>query len=146
MEALIQCGAKVNAQTSRGITPLYRAVQSGHEHITRILLENRADFMKPLLTQSRPTMLHIASYSGHTDLVQLLLDNRIGIQVKDGNLQIRLHYAVKFDEKNNIWHGNLTSLNFLLEKKAVKDSWDRIGQRPKDIAKNNPKSILELLL
>jgi hypothetical protein len=46
-----------------------------------------------------------------------------------------LHYAVKFDEKHNIWHGNLTTVNFLLEKKAVKDSWDR-----------NPVTTIELLL
>jgi ankyrin repeat protein len=70
----------------------------------------------------------------------------MGIQVKDRNLQTPLHYAVKFDEKNNFWHGNLTTVNFLLEKKAVKDSWDKTGQRPKDVAKRNPHSIVELLL
>ena len=43
-----------------------------------------------------------------------------------------LHYAVKFDEKHNIWHRNLTTVNFLLEKKAVKDTWNRLGQRPKE--------------
>jgi len=33
-----------------------------------------------------------------------------------------------------------------LEKKAVKDSWDKSGRRPKNFAKSNPNSIIELLL
>lgn len=33
-----------------------------------------------------------------------------------------------------------------MEKKAVKDCWDKSGQRPKDFAKRNPNSIIELLL
>jgi hypothetical protein len=37
-------------------------------------------------------------------------------------------------------------VNLLLEKKAVKDSWDRLRQRPKDIAKGNPDTTIELLL
>jgi hypothetical protein len=69
----------------------------------------------------------------------------MGIQVKDGNLRTPLHYAVKFDEKNEIWHGNITTVAFL-EKKAIKDSWDKSGQRPKDLARRNPNSIIELLL
>jgi len=146
VEALIQSGAVIDAQTSQGVTPLHGAVMAGHEHITRVLLECGADFMKPLPTRNRPTILHVASHFGFTDIVQLLLDKGMGIQVKDGNLQTPLHYAVKFDEKNEIWHGNITTVNFLLEKKAVKDSWDKSGQRPKDFAKRNPNSIVELLL
>ncbi|OBT60157.1 hypothetical protein VE03_10250 [Pseudogymnoascus sp. 23342-1-I1] len=102
--------------------------------------------MKTLPTRARPTILHVASHFGFTDIVQLLLNKGMGIQVKDRNLQTPLHYAVKFDEKNKLWHGNLTTVNFLLEKKAVKDSWDKTGQRPKDVAKRNPDSIVELLL
>lgn len=144
MEALIQDGAHVNAQ-ARGIIALYRAVAGGHGHVTRVLLENGADFMKPLLAQTRPTILHVASRYGFHDIVQLLLDKGMGIQVKDGNLRTPL-LAVKFDEKNEIWHGNITTVAFLLEKKATKDSWDKSGQRPKDLARRNPNSIIELLL
>lgn len=110
------------------------------------MLENGADFMKTLPTRTQPTILHVASHFGFANIVQLLLNKKMGIQVKDRNLQTPLHYAVKFDEKNNFWHGNLTTVNFLLEKKAVKDSWDKTGQRPKDVAKRNPHSIVELLL
>jgi ankyrin repeat protein len=146
VEALIQSGAHVNAQAYKGITPLHGAVVGGHEHVVRVLLENGADFMKTLSTQSRPTILHVASRFGFYDIVQLLLDKGMGIQVKDGNLQTPLHYAVKFDEKTETWHGNITTVSLLLEKKAVKDSWDRSGQRPKDLARRNPNSIIELLL
>jgi len=102
--------------------------------------------MKTVPTQNRPTILHNASQLGLTDIVQLLLDKRVGVHVKDRSLQTPLHYAVKFDEKNEIWHGNITTVNFLLEKKAVKDSWDKLGQHPKDFAKRNPNSIIELHL
>jgi ankyrin repeat protein len=78
--------------------------------------------MKPLPTQNQPTILYVASRFDFHDIVQLLLDKGMGIQVKDGNPQTSLHYAAKFDEKNEIWHGNITTVNFLLEKKAIKDS------------------------
>jgi len=86
VEALIQSGAEINAQTSQGVTPLHGAVRAGHEHITQVLVENGADFMKTLPTRARLTILHVASYFGFTDIVQLLLDKGIGIQVKDRNL------------------------------------------------------------
>ncbi len=146
VEASIQSGAEIDVQTSQGVTPLHGAVGAGHEHITRVLLENGADFMKLLLIRDRPTFLHIASHFGFTDIVQLILDKGIGIQVKDGNLETALHYVVKYDEENEIWHRNITIVNFLLEKKAVKDSWDKSGRRPKNFAKSNPNSIIELLL
>ncbi|KAH9216220.1 ankyrin repeat-containing domain protein, partial [Leptodontidium sp. 2 PMI_412] len=84
VEALIPSGAVINVQTSQGVTPLHRAVIAGHEHVTRVLLQCGADFMKPLPTRNRPTVLHVASHFGFTDIVQLLLDKGIGIQVKDG--------------------------------------------------------------
>ena len=143
---LIQSGAEIDVETSQGVTPLHEAVGAGHEHVTRVLLENGADFMKTLPTPSRLTILHVTSYYGFTDIVHLLLKRGMGIQVQDRKLQTPLHYAVKFDKKHNIWYGNLTTVNFLLEKKAVKDSWERLGQRPKDIAKRNPDTTIELLL
>lgn len=146
VEMLIQSGTEIDAQTLLGVTPLHRAVRAGHEHITRVLLENGADIMKSLPTGPLPNILHVASYFGFTDIVQLLLDKGIGIEVKDKNLQTPLHYAVNFDEKHETWHGNITTVVFLLEKKAVKDSWDRSGQRPKDLAMRNPNSIIKLLL
>ena len=53
-------------------------------------------------------------YFGFTDIVRLLLDEGMSIQVKGGNPQTSRHYAVKFDEKNKIWNGNITTVNFLL--------------------------------
>jgi ankyrin repeat protein len=73
--------------------------------------------MKTLLTRTRPTILHVASHFGFQGIIKLLLNKGIGIQVKDGNLQTPLHCAVKFDEKNEIWHGNITTVSFLSEKK-----------------------------
>jgi hypothetical protein len=35
---------------------------AGHEHITRVLLECGAAFMKHLPTRNRPTILHVASH------------------------------------------------------------------------------------
>jgi hypothetical protein len=41
-------GAKMDAQISQGATPLYKAIRARHEHITRVLLKNSADFIKTL--------------------------------------------------------------------------------------------------
>lgn len=102
--------------------------------------------MKPLPIRTRPTILYVASHLGFYDIVQLLLDKGMGIQVKDRNLQTPLYYVVELDEKNEIWDGNITTVSFPLEKKAIKDSWDKSSQRPKDLARRNPNSIIELLL
>ena len=66
----------------------------------------------------------MASHFRFTDIVELPHDKRMGIEVKDSNLQTPLHYAAKFDERNGIWYGNITTMNLLLEKEAVQDSWD----------------------
>jgi ankyrin repeat protein len=81
VEALIRSGAHVNAQAYGGIIPLHGAVAGGHGHITRVLPESGADFMKPLPTQTRPIILYVASRFGFHDIVQLFFDKGMGIQV-----------------------------------------------------------------
>ncbi|RDW73585.1 hypothetical protein BP6252_07492 [Coleophoma cylindrospora] len=63
-------------------------------------------------------------------------------------LQTSLYYAAKLDENDEIWHGNITTIRllFLLEKRPIKDSWDKSVQRPKDPASRNPNSVIKPLL
>jgi ankyrin repeat protein len=92
---LIRSGADVNAQTSTATTPLYQVILHGFECVTRVLIEYGADFMKTPRDRNRSTVLYIASFVGFTAIVQLLLEKGMGIEVKDGDLQTSLHYAVK---------------------------------------------------
>jgi len=145
LEILIQSGADVNAQTSAGITPLYKDVSNGFECITRLLIENGADFMTTRYGPNKSTLLHIASFFGFTTIVQLLLEKGMAIEVKDADLQTPLHYAVKGEGVKNVGHGNLRTVKFLLEHNANKDAWDGSGRRPKDLAKGNSSNALGLL-
>ncbi len=99
VEALIQSGAEIGVQTSQGVTSLHGAVEAEHEHITRVLLENGADFMKPLLIRVRPTILHIARHFEFIDIVRLLLDKRIDIQVKNENLNSEDSFALRGEDR-----------------------------------------------
>lgn len=146
VEALIQNGANVNAQASTGSTPLYEAVLNGFEDITRVLLENGADFMKTFPNQNRSTVLHIASFFGCTAIVQLLLETGMGIEVKDEELRTPLHYAIGADGEKRLWYGNIWTVELLLQHNASKDAWDRLGRRPRDLARGHPSTIVELLL
>ena len=145
VNALIQSDADVNAQTSTGTTPLHIAVEYGFERITQALIENGADFRTTRPGWQRSTVLHIASFFGFTPIVQLLLTKGMNIEVKDKDWQTPLHYAVKVDEQTNIWKGNIETVIILLEKKANKDAWDRIGSRPMDLSRRNPNPVIELL-
>jgi len=146
VEALIQTSANVNAQSSTGTTPLHGAVTGGFEGVTQAVLENCADYMKTLPSGNRPTDLYIASSFGNTTIVQLLFEEGMGIEVKDRDLQTPLHCAIKFDEDNMVWYGNVEIVSFLLKNKANKEAWDKLGQRPKDLARGHPFTIVELLL
>ncbi len=145
VEALIESGADVNAQTSTGFTPLHKAVSNGFEDITRVLLENGADFMKTLPNQNRSNVVHIASRFGYTAIVQLLFEKGMGIEVKDRELQTPLHYAIEVDVEERLWYGNIRTVEFLLQHNANKDAWNRLGRRPKDLARGHPSPIVELV-
>lgn len=139
-------GANVNAQTSTGTTPLHGAVSGGFEGVTQALLENGADYMKTLPSGNRLAVLHIASSFGNTTIVQLLIEKGMGIEVGDRDLQTHLHCAIKFDEDNMVWYWNIETVAFLLEHRANKEAWDKLGQRPKDLTRGHPSTIVELLL
>jgi len=35
-----------------------------------------------------------------------------------------------------VWYGNVETVAFLLKNKANKEAWDKLGRRPKDLARD----------
>jgi len=62
----------LNAQNSRGHTPLYCASRAGNLEIVKELVSNGADPDIPQRDQS--TSLHVSSYYGHPDVVRYLIE------------------------------------------------------------------------
>ena len=54
-------------------TPLFRAIQHGHDRIVRILLDAGADAQ--LADRWRRTAAHNACYGGHLAILQMLIDH-----------------------------------------------------------------------
>ncbi len=69
-QVLIARGADVNANRSRGMTPLFYAASAGHHRIVELLLQNGADIEARAARQT--TALSTAAQQGHLDIVKLL--------------------------------------------------------------------------
>ena len=82
-QLLRQRGGKglINELGSAGFTPLHVAVQSGHDTVTRLLLDMGAKIN--LAQKDGRTPLYIACMSGHESTVLLLLDRGAKINLAD---------------------------------------------------------------
>eukprot|EP00966_Prymnesium_polylepis_P074713 1733648-Prymnesium_polylepis.1 len=68
--ALLEAGAKVNAQNNAGVTSLMLACEGNHELCARALLE--AGARKEVTNSFGDTALSIARRKGHTSICKLL--------------------------------------------------------------------------
>jgi len=66
----LEKGAKVNAPTTDGFTPLHRAAANGHRAVVTLLLKSGAD--KKAKTKEGERPVDLARQQHHTTLIPLL--------------------------------------------------------------------------
>lgn len=109
---LIVHGLSVNAQDSKGLTPLHKAALSGCYTAAKGLLEHGASpnsGVSPDRTAGA-TPLHLAAFNGNINIMQLLLDNGAKTDVFDSDTaSTPLTYAVVYG------HGYPEAVRMLLD-------------------------------
>lgn len=92
---LIQQGARINATTYEGVTPLMYAAQNGHTNMVALLLRNGANVgMKP---DNGYTALISAIRNGHIETAEYLVRNGADINQPDNDQVTPLMHAIAVD-------------------------------------------------
>lgn len=107
----------INAQDSRGMTPLHLAVKRGYEDVCVNLLHRGADITKRDAMGWTP--LFWAVMEGHTDLVHLLIRRGSSITELDDSGATLLHFAAM--------EGHTDLVRYLLEQGADVHTQDSFG-------------------
>ncbi|XP_078055146.1 ankyrin repeat and protein kinase domain-containing protein 1 [Mustelus asterias] len=91
VKLVLEYGGSVNAQTSRGLTPLIVAVQNRFADLSLLLIEEGADVNQT--DEDNWSPLHFASQNGDDRIGRLLLDNDAHVNVKERDGWSPLHLA-----------------------------------------------------
>uniref|UniRef100_A0A1A7YNT6 Ankyrin 3b n=1 Tax=Iconisemion striatum TaxID=60296 RepID=A0A1A7YNT6_9TELE len=126
---LLERGAKIDARTKDGLTPLHCGARSGHEQVVEMLLNRGAPIMSK--TKNGLSPLHMATQGDHLNCVQLLLHHELGYTP----LHVACHY------------GNVKMVNFLLKNQAKVNAKTKNGYTPlHQAAQQGHTHIINLLL
>jgi len=112
---LIVHGAKVNASTTLGFTPLHFAVREGDFKSAEMLLNSGADVNA--VTKDQLSVLHVATLRGHTKLAVMLLERGADASAI-GPGYSPLHWAV------GKWETELNGTNGITA--PVDHEWDKM--------------------
>lgn len=158
----------VNAETKKGLHPLYEAVYMGRPEIANLLISRGADVNAP--TARHTTALHaaagmsaseftaaglgviqLAPTSGHAkipfELATLLLANGAQVDPLDNEHRTPLHWAVEAGDGRNGAVGNGAVAALLLEKGANVNMVDGRGLTPLHLAaRRGGLQMVKLLL
>lgn len=93
LRTLLACGADVNAQNSRGETPLHTAVERGHTAAAQLLVAH--DAILGWRAVDGQTPLHDAAAAGFTDIVEMLCRAGAYVGGRNSNGWTPLHCAVE---------------------------------------------------
>lgn len=112
----------INARDSIGMTALHIAVERGHLHVVKLLLEHKVDF--EIARKNGWTPLHSATRSGDEAMVELLLGAGAKTNVFTEKKSTPLHVAVELGP------GYETLVQHLLESGADVNALDEYGWTP----------------
>ena len=161
VELLIENGAKVDARSQNGETPLFRTAIGGAVEAAKVLLINGADVNAR--NDANDTPLHFAvmersiapmvTFGDRIEIVKLLLTHGAGVNAIDKRQYTPLHNAVGWG-----WFKNAPSdapeykqiyykaiIQMLLDKGADPNVKDKSGRTPLKLAEGEPE-IIELLI
>ncbi|KAM4770881.1 ankyrin repeat and SOCS box protein 3 [Rhinophrynus dorsalis] len=105
MQLLLDAGADPNDVTNEETTPLFFAVEGGHQDVVKLLLKNKAN-INGSHSSSGWNPLHQASFMERTDIMQLLFDNGVDKESEDEFGITPIFIAAQY--------GKYESLNLLL--------------------------------
>ncbi|CAI5774484.1 ankyrin-3 isoform X41 [Podarcis lilfordi] len=137
VKLLLDRGAKIDAKTRDGLTPLHCGARSGHEQVVRMLLDRGA----PILSKTKNGLspLHMATQGDHLNCVQLLIEHNVPVDDVTNDYLTALHVAAHC--------GHYKVAKVLLDKKANPNAKALNGFTPLHIAcKKNRIKVMELLL
>ena len=106
INALLDNGARINANDDLGRTPLYLASLYGYADVVDLLLSRGAKIEKGASWKNSDTPLHVASDKGYVDIVQLLVAKGADVNAKNTVGKTPLQYAA--------WRGRASVVDFLL--------------------------------
>ncbi|XP_048417933.1 ankyrin repeat and protein kinase domain-containing protein 1 [Stegostoma tigrinum] len=121
---VLKHGGSVNAQTSRGMTPLIIAVQHGFVDISMLLIEEGADVN--LTDEDNWGPLHFASQNGDDRIARLLLDKDADVNIRERDGWSPLHMASQ--------NGHENIVRILFTRHASLDLQDRDNRTPLHLA------------
>jgi len=116
VKALLDHGAKVNAQDSNGATPLLLAVHKGYTTTAQMLLAHGADANRPDASGMTPLMFALLADPG---ILSCLLDHGAKVNLRDLDGWTALNYAVTI--------GNMEGIKRLLDSGADINDKDKYG-------------------
>lgn len=138
VKKLLQNGANIKKEDSKGRTPLHIATMWGNKRVVKVLLEAGADPNKA--DKEGETSVHKASYEGHAEVLKLLLAAP-GVKVN----------KVDNEGRTPLWEasflGKTDIVAMLLNMGADANKADQDGDTPLYVAaKNGNTAVVKMLL
>ena len=128
VEYLISKGANINAITEDGETPLHWACRECHLKIAEYLISKGANVNDREINGNYA--IHFATIGGLLPIVQYLVEKqKVNINIKGNKERTPLHYAC--------WFGQIPIAEYLISKGASKNTKDKDGKTPYDLAHND---------
>jgi ankyrin repeat protein len=136
---LIKEGAKVNAISDNGVTPIFFAIEKGDVNMVNLLISNNADVNFRALDETGEAPLILAAKLGNAKIIDALLRDSAKTDLKNTDGAAALHFAA--------FYNDTVIVKMLCENNATVDITDNKGITPLAYAASNGSSAaLKMLI